>query len=59
MGQHKLSADARFMNKLDFMRRLMVVGAAIKANPVKTLHPIDGTQRKNPLRGRYRQKVAA
>lgn len=35
MGQHKLSEGARFLNKIDFIRRLYVVGAAIKASPAK------------------------
>jgi len=35
MGQHKLSEGARFLNKLDFVRRLAVVGAALENSPAK------------------------
>ena len=35
MGQHKLSEAARFLNKLDFMRRLATAGAALRNSPAK------------------------
>jgi len=35
VGQHKLSEAARFFNKLDFVRRLAVVGAAVRNSPAK------------------------